>query len=353
MTSFKEIGSEFWTAEITAAYSKNTKTYLSGRTALTAIILDLKARGAKSVLLPAFCCQSMIEPFLRQGMKINFYPVWKNESRLTFSLEKVFGFDAVLLVNFFGFMSLEMQAAIEVCQNAGKITILDLTHAVFSDEKKYSADYLFGSYRKWTGIEGGFASGRFQDRLFSWEWNEIGSKYLMLRNEARLTKTEFVAGGYRDNRLREKHLALFEQAEDLLDREYLCDTDEKNKEQLNRLDSDYIIKKRRENAATIYTAFSQLERCLPVFSEYAADDVPLTVPILVMDGHRDSLRAFLRERGVFCPIHWPLSPLHKVEQETMKLYREELSLVCDQRYNVADMERMMEIVKQWEKTVFA
>jgi hypothetical protein len=350
MMKTKEIGSEFWDAEISGAFSTNRKTYLSGRTALAAIISDLKSRGARRVCLPDYCCESMIEPFLRQGMQICFYPVQQNETSLTFSLEKVENCDAVLLVNYFGFMDSETKASMRKCREAGKSVILDLTHAVFFDDEEYCADYIFGSYRKWTGVEAGFSSGKRQPQLESWRLNETGSKYLMLRQEARQIKYEFVTGGYSDEDMRRKQLSLFEKAEELLDKEYLSDTDEKNKARIRSLDTDYIRDKRRNNAKTLYAFSSQLKLCRLMFSALSDNVIPLTVPILVTEGRRDSLRTFLRERGVFCPVHWPLTSLHKAEKGALELYREELSLICDQRYDVSDMARMMEMVKKWEMT---
>lgn len=353
MIETKEIGSEFWAAETGGSSPFNRKTYLSGRTALTAIILDLIRRGLKKVCLPDYCCESMVEPFLRQGMEIRFYKVSKTGTGIAFSFEETSQYDAVLLVNYFGFMTSEMKALLRTFKNAGISTILDLTHAVFSVEMESGADYVFGSYRKWTGAEAGFASGRLSGRLPAWDLNETGVHYLMLRENARRTKAEFVAGKYNSEALRQKQLSLFGEAEEYLDRSYLSDTDAENKRKISLLHTDFIKNKRRENAKTIFSFFSGLKLCEPVFPFLPDDCVPLTVPILVADGKRDSLRAFLREHGIFCPVHWPLNDIQQAESGALRLYEEELSLVCDQRYNIPDMTRMMEMIIQWEMTASA
>lgn len=345
-----EIGSEFWTAEIGKPSQNSRKTYLSGRTALAAVILACKRKGVRTVCLPDYCCESMIEPFLRQEMKISFYPVWYNETGLAFSLEKVNDADAVLLVNYFGFMTENMTSTVLQCRKAGIVAILDLTHAVLSEDSDNDADYIFGSYRKWTGVEAGVASGFYKNELDSWLFNEAGSQYLALRKQARSVKTEFVADGYRNENLRNKQLALFKKSEEYLDREYYSDTDEKNKTLMKSLDVDFIRDKRRKNAGVIYEYFPILTKCKPLFSQLPTETIPLMVPVLVTEGRRDSLRKFLRENRVFCPTHWPLSELHKAGNGALELFRNELSLVCDQRYEVSDITRMMEMVKQWEKT---
>ena len=344
----REIGSEFWNAETGKNHHCIKNTYLSGRAALTAIIIDLKRRGIRKVGLPDYCCDSMIEPFLRQGMDISFYPIGEKDGKLTFSLEQTDGCEAVLLVDFFGFMHSEIQVSIQKCKESGKSIILDLTQAVFSDYE-YSADYIFGSYRKWTGIEFGFSVSSRQNQLDSWKLNDFGSKYLKLRNEARNIKSEFVAGDYSNEDLRQKQLSLFNEAEDILDKEYLSDTDEYNKKLFKSLNIDFIKKKRKKNAETIYANFSKLKFCKPIFTKLSEDGIPLAVPILVTDEKRDSLRTFLREHGVFCPVHWSLTAMHKAGEKALTLYKNELSLVCDQRYDESDMLRMMEIINQWEK----
>lgn len=352
--SEKEIGSEFWRAE--TGYDPSAigrRTYLAGRAALTAIILDLKQHGVESVYLPEYCCESMIEPFLRQDMKVDFYPVWKTQTGLELSIDGSIGGDAVLLVDYFGFMAEELRGLIQYLKSNEIISILDLTHAVFADERSFGAAYAFGSYRKWTGVEAGFASGKHTQRLPSWELNEAGRKYLSLRTRARSVKSEFVAGGYCNESLRREQLKLFKQAEELLDREYLSDTDDENKMRMLSLDAVRIKTIRRENAKTIYRYFDELKLCRPLFSKLPEASIPLAVPVLVTDGKRDSLRAFLREKGVFCPIHWPVSALQKVGQDSLTFFENELSFVCDQRYEISDMMRMMEMVKQWETNTSA
>lgn len=350
MMKTNEIGSEFWEVEQGGTLFLNEKTYLSGRTALSAIILDLKHKGIRNVSIPDYCCESMIEPFLRQDMRIDFYSVKYDGKGLTYSINLTDDCDAVLLVDYFGFMRSETKTAMWKCKDAGKVVILDLTHAVFSEYEQYCADYVFGSYRKWTGVEAGFISGQRQAQLDSWKLNECGSNYLMLRREARQIKSGFVTGGYLNEEMRRKQLSLFEKAEEFLNKEYLSDTDEENKSRIRSLDIDLIGEKRRQNAKTIFSFFPQLRLCRPLFSELSDGEIPLAVPIMVPEGKRDSLRAFLRERGVFCPIHWPISSLHMAGQGALKIYREEISLVCDQRYAVSDMARMMEMVKEWEIT---
>lgn len=78
------------------------------------------------------------------------------------------------------------------------------------------------------------------------------------------------------------------------------------------------------------------------------NDVPLFVPILVKKGYRDSLRNYLIAHQIYCPVHWPVSEYHReVTKDGRIIYEEELSLVCDQRYSIADMKREIKTIKQF------
>ena len=79
-----EIGSEFWDIplhkEENGLFSSNTAWFLSGRDALRAVIRDIRARRHFcAVAMPSWCCDSMIRPFLEEGVEVRFYPVYPGE----------------------------------------------------------------------------------------------------------------------------------------------------------------------------------------------------------------------------------------------------------------------------------
>lgn len=107
------------------------------------------------------------------------------------------------------------------------------------------------------------------------------------------------------------------------------------------LDTKKIVTSRRKNAGVLRKAFADW-LIFPQIWEY---DCPMFVPILVPNGKRDEMRRFLIEHEIYCPIHWPLSKYHgRVDKQTMALYKNELSLVCDQRYTEDDMYRLVETI---------
>ena len=101
---------------------------------------------------------------------------------------------------------------------------------------------------------------------------------------------------------------------------------------------------RRENAAYLINELKKIPEIQVWRDSLGESAIPLFVPIIVDPDVRGDLRRTLTEANIYCPIHWPVSPLHN---EIGGLYDTELSLVCDQRYDIADMERMIGIIKRY------
>lgn len=73
------------------------------------------------------------------------------------------------------------------------------------------------------------------------------------------------------------------------------------------------------------------------------------VPVLVPGGKRDELRRYLIKNEIYCPVHWPVSDYHRLDNKEQFIYDNEISLVCDQRYTEEDMYRMVKKIKAFWK----
>ena len=60
-----------------------------------------------------------------------------------------------------------------------------------------------------------------------------------------------------------------------------------------------------------------------------------------------SLRRALISQAIYCPVHWPESPLHRLDGRERFIYQNELSLVCDQRYDETDMQRTVDAIRRF------
>ena len=141
------------------------------------------------------------------------------------------------------------------------------------------------------------------------------------------------------------YLQLFGKAEDMLEDIGIESAHEGDVLAARRLNVDMIREKRRSNAAKLRDAFKDII----IFPEMKDSDCPLFVPVMVPENKRDELRRYLIEREIYCPVHWPVSEYHKLNDKTEEIYRNELSLVCDQRYSSADMDRMIDTIEAFWK----
>lgn len=333
----REIGSEFWDVPVSdkvgqLEFPDNSRFFLSGRAALSHIIEDILAhRKFERVILPSYCCETMIEPFVSHGIAVEFYPVELTpEGRLEQKIPPHHGCDGILLMDYFGYQSTVPQCD---CSVDG-IVIRDTTHSVLTEMDNADAHYICGSMRKWAGFWTGGYAWRVNGNFALPKPHGMDREYVRLRKQAMEEKETYMKGCSGDPK--KGFLSLFAKASEMMtSKSDLCAA-KRDVELLHQFDVQGIKKQRRENAEILLKYVAKYA----LFPQLGEHDCPLFVPIVLPHEVRDRLRKHLIEKQIYCPIHWPVSSKHHLTQETERIYREELSLVCDQRYNQTDMERM-------------
>lgn len=327
-----EIGSEFWQKyDVSDEKNGNEVIVLSGRTALDFIIRDLKrTRPFNSIMLPAYCCDSMIEPFVRNNIEISFYSVTP-DTIVYPSNDK----DAVLLLDYFGYINNQITDIANQAKEDDKIVIYDATH--YLGERVISADYVFRSYRKW------FFCNYASVTKSNGGWlipspTKTNNIYIQYRNNAADLKKEYIYSGIGEKK---QFLDMFSEAEEILEKDYLNYYGEKV-----ICDETYIAEKRRENAKRLINGLSKIKE-IKLWRDQIKDiDIPLFVPILVAENQRDELRKYLIDHEIYCPVHWPLRNMHG---DVNEMFDNELSLVCDQRYTIKEIDREIEVIRNFFK----
>ena len=161
-----------------------------------------------------------------------------------------------------------------------------------------------------------------------------------MRNKAYALKEDYIENSKGE---KQKFLELFSSAETLLDEDYMgYKVDENSLATASWIKKDADI--RRQNAQTLLMHLKDSKIVKPIYKALNKEDVPLFVPVCIKNGLRDKLRTYLIENAVYCPVHWPSH--NGCENQ---LYKEELSLICDQRYNSDDMIRQIELIKAFEE----
>lgn len=330
----KEIGSEFWeSCEPEYIEKSNNILYLlSGRSALRVIIEDiLREKIIKKVMLPSYCCESMILPFLQAGVDVEFYPVYPDYIEYNYDNDA----DVVLLIDFFGYV-IDENAEIALREKKNeKFIIYDSTHKIDGNKsvERYS-DYSFCSYRKWFYCNCTKAvkyNGFFETTVLP-----CNDSYIALRDEAANEKMMYMKGISTD---KNSFLSKFSAAEEFLE------NDTYNYAGIPiTLDINSIAHKRRNNALYLINGLKGFSQVTLWRNELKYDDIPLFVPILVNTAIRNELRKYLISNQIYCPIHWPKTANHTTETE---LYDTELSLICDQRYDIDDMDKIISTINQF------
>ena len=356
----KEIGSEFWTGctpvsnnkdytmrpkAIYDSYANQIVETLSGRTALEHIVEILVKKGKKSAYLPAYCCHTMIEPFLTHGMSVSFYDVVLTENGLHRLVDENHHCDCILVLDYFGHTDTETPEIALREKEKGVTTIYDATQSMYSEMDGYPYDYIYGSYRKWTDINCGFLA--WKEPLDGENITQNSSEsddYPIMREKFFNMKASFMDGKATS---KDEFLYLINDAESVLEKQYHHKMpDDRSKDILKHTDVGFLKKVRKQNAQLLTEAINGMNndriRCFNATINEL--DTPLFVAVSIAPEDRDNLRKHLIANQIYCPIHWPISEMHPCKSKSQVLFDSELSLICDQRYGLDDMRRMESIL---------
>jgi dTDP-4-amino-4,6-dideoxygalactose transaminase len=302
--------------------------FATGRGALRALAATLEG----PVLLPSYCCASMVSPFAAEGVEVRFYDVGPRLELGGDALVKAADDEhaaAIVFVDYFGFPPRpEDEAALRSLRDRC-VVVEDRSHGA-PDAAPIGTDVV-ASLRKHLPLPDGatWAGPRAVqppagDRRFA-----------RVRALAQALRHEFVAGG--DPALEPAYLALFAAAEDVADT--TAAISDVSLRLLGRFDLAAAADRRRRNFGLLLERFDD-RLGEPLFPELPGGVSPLVFPFVVRGKRRDALRAALRERGVFCPVHWPLpAEVDRTRHPaSAELSATILGVPIDHRYDDADVE---------------
>ena len=338
----REIGSEFWLGREPETFScdRDGIYVLSGRTAIDLILQNIvRTRRVRTVYMPAWCCDSMLAPFVARGIDIKFYDISLAESADTAEIlcdfcdfrENIF-----YVTNYFGYENTLPVETVKKFKEQGAIILYDRTHSILMEDDPYLAlaDYSFASIRKWMGVIGGAVVNGVSDCQLK------PCPYLVLKEKAMRMKKAFIEGdGSID---KQAFLDLYSEFGHHLAEDYQnYEMDDVSYALYKTMDFSAMRRKRKENAQYLHDNLKGVK----FIGELTENAVPLFVPIFFeTPKQRTAVRKKLIEAQIYCPIHWPKPVMIPVNLEANKIYDTELSLICDQRYGLTDMERMVTLV---------
>lgn len=354
--TYSEIGSYFWLEEKTKRTSaENGVSWLpsvedssfafSGRNAIDVAVRDiLKKRMINRVIVPSYCCVSMLQSFIDRGLRVEFYNVGYKDGAFTYKLPIADVHSIVLIMGYFGIGTAEAHKRIAEIKKSGAIIIEDISHSMLSENPASDdSDYLIIALRKWFGIPTGGWVGKKK--------GSIVDKPNMDSNHAVEEKIIAMKGkyDYLIGKIDSKEDFLLANAKfenDLIHVDRMLKLDDTSLGILMEIDIGKVIEQRRKNAEVLLTGLRGLDgKILSLPSVDLTTNTPLFLPVFMRTEDRDDLHRYLINKGIYCPIHWP-----EVMGAEVGVRANELSLICDQRYSEGDMQAIVDVILRWANT---
>lgn len=350
---FSEIGSFFWLDGSEKTRTQKNIQWLpvmedgcftfSGRNAIDIAVRDiLKEHQVDIVYAPSYCCESMLQGFLDRGLRVEFYNVGYENGRFTYQQPKLGKNSVVLVMSYFGLDTSGARKLIQKAHESGSVVIEDITHSLLREDAASDiSDYVVASLRKWFPIPTGGWAGKKKGCLF--QKPTIDSNHAIEEKIAAMhEKYDYLTG-----KSNKKENFLLTQAKfeaDLLNVNRLLKIDDTSLSIIEGIDVNCITSQRRRNAEILVDGLSDMGMLIDIPEIDLSVDVPLFLPIIMDSKKRDSLREYLIDSRIYCPVHWP-----EVKGAKFGIRENELSLICDQRYSAGDMLAIVNAVHEWDK----
>ncbi len=359
----KEIGSDYWISkdeiiksktypEIHRRFRYYDYRYLStGRSALRIILGKIDCNTNKRVLVPAFTCHVIIEPFTEAGYTVFPYPVTRNltvnQTQMEQLVEEVKP-NIIMLHSYFGFNTLaDIHKCINQWQSEGISVIEDVTQNLFSEFPITKCRYIIASIRKWLPIpDGAMILDTLQQVIC--DPLQVDTELINEKINAMLLKSDYI---YHNEGNKENFRKRFAFAEQILDSRkipYVMSEESRGIYASTNIEEIEMKRKRNFEVLVRETAICwSIER---VFTSLPINVVPFQFPVYVK-AQRSKFQKYLAERDIYATVIWacPEGIRDKIDHIATQIYDEILCFPCDQRYDEDDMHRISSVIISYEK----
>lgn len=365
-----ESSGELTLDEIEKYGKKQIRFTSSGREAIALALRSLEKNRpdiVKRCLLPVYMCDTVFFPFERAGWEIHFYHIDKNlvadANELSAQIAQIKP-GLIFIHPYYGIDTWKaMRPLLGEWRKQGICIMEDVTQSYYLDGVGKDADYVVGSLRKWYFVpDGGFVAA---DEFMSDEKLYPNVEFTEKRLELMTEKWEYLHGcGNVENRrrLKDDFLKKNRQMEQWLDDyEGISSLSDEAACILAAENEKSCSKRRNENYRYLRGRLAGKKYFVHVFDndvtesglkeEDAQDAAPLYFPIYASD--REALQGFLTAHDIYAPILWPVGKENEaaLTQDERYIYDHLLALPIDQRYGITEMQRIADVLEQYEKKV--
>lgn len=296
----------------------------------------LDARRPRRLWLPSYLCDTLLESARMSGTEVRFFPM--TGSLLPDGkrwLSEVEPSDAVLMIDYFGFLAPEVWW--QVIRSTGCLSIEDASQALLTDGVGRFSDYVLYSPRKFIGVPDGgmLVSCTRTAALAPTALRAAPADGWLASFEATWLRREQDRGGVSGpwfERFRAGEAAqpcgpyaMSDLSRRVLERGW---------------DLRAVTAARRRNYRRLCASL------LPwaLFPELPPGVAPIGFPVRL--SNRDAVRTALIDERIFPPVHWPIrGAVPDKFVRSHRLANELMTLPCDQRYGLADMDRMAAVFR--------
>lgn len=308
-----------------------------------------ESNSIKTVLIPAYTCQTVFLPFEKAGWKVEFFSVNRN---LRINLEdlwgkiKMFNPSMIVVHPYFGMdLNEEEISFLENIKNKGIDIIIDLTQCIFSKKNYSFSTAITGSCRKWFPIpDGGFlkTSLNIQQPLEEFtDFTDYNSAAMYLRGRYFLEEIPIL----KTVSIKLNKYANFIGAENFQPHSI----SQLSYNLMKKENFDYIEKRRLNNFQYLNCNISETEKISKVCKDLKeVTTAPLYFNLYVYN--RSDFQSYLAQNSVYAPIIWPVKDEKVLIDDNIRyIYQNILSIPCDQRYTEEDMELIASLVNNYQR----
>ena len=330
-------------------FSEDRIYYALCREALHDIAQSLSGTN-RHVLIPAYTCQTVITAFEEAGWVCNYYVIKKSlRVDVNHLLGLVNEYQPSLVVThpYFGMdLNAEEQSVFQTIHKKGIRVVLDLTQCLFSNQKTPFADYIVGSYRKWFPIpDGGFLIQKDKSQLIQ-QPQEEKKEFAERELAAMYLRGRYFEVG--EQRMKDISIRLSKAADRLAERQIASHRmSQIAYNLLLQQDQELNQKARCENFVFLFGHVKNSSKITKVCDNLdSVTTAPLYFTIYVQD--RSTLQRQLAQNAIYAPVIWPVKDNRVLINEEVKyIYDHLLAIPCDQRYDVNDMQRAVDIINKY------
>ena len=328
---------------------KNSIYTFSARSALS-LFLDFNYKGKKKVILPLFTCSTCIKPFVDRKFSVHFYnlnlDLSIDERSLKNELEACEYECIIYIHSYFGWNT---TAALdkyinELRKQNNIIVINDFTHAWLSDYQLMKADWYVASIRKWLETPDGGVLASDNDINNDFNISDYNKEQVEEYVKASLLKNDYLIGVR--NIKKEDFYPLFKHVNSFFRDETVYAMSPLSKTVYQNTDFEFVKEKRRQNAKYL-CAYINNKNINKIFIDVPKDVTPFYYPVYIEGDRRNEFQAYLASQNIFCPVHWTIPEFVLQNDHSNLIYPNIISLVCDQRYDINDMDNFVNVINSF------